>query len=150
MKVAKKTPTRPAQTKALKISAMTRYALRILMDIASHEKDGVPRTEKMIAERQGISMKFLSRIVIPLRRARLIASHKGANAGFTLLKKPEEITLLQIVEIMQGPVAVLDCLDRRVRCGRSRACAARRIWCRVNTALSDALESITLADAIKK
>lgn len=151
MKVAKgctKSKSRTARAKALKISAMTRYALRILADIALHADDGEPRTEKAIAERQEISMKFLSRIVIPLRSAKIIAAKQGSRDGFALRKSPSEITMLEIVETMQGPVAVLDCLVRSAPCGRSTKCLARRVWCRVNDALVESLRSITLADAL--
>jgi len=151
MKVARKTkpcPKGAAKTKALKISASTRYALRILADIALHAEDGEPRTEKAIAERQGVSMKFLSRIVLPLRRAELLDAKQGSRDGFSLCKKPSAITLLDIVETMQGPVAILDCLDGETPCGRSPDCLARKVWSRVNAALVKTLESTTLANVL--
>jgi len=152
MRVARKTkpcPKGAAKSKALKVSATTRYALRILADIALHADDGEPRTEKAISDRQGISMKFLSRIVLPLRRAKLLDATQGSRDGFVLCKKPKDISLLKIVETMQGPVAVLDCLDHDVSCDRSPECLARKVWCRVNDALVKTLKSITLADAIR-
>jgi len=151
MKVARKArpcPKGAAKTKSLKISASTRYALRILADVAQHTGDGEPRTEKAIAERQGVSMKFLSRLVIPLRRAGLLDARQGSREGFVLCKKPSAITLLDIVETMQGPVTILDCLDEAVPCDRSPECMARKVWCRVNAALAKSLKSITLADAL--
>lgn len=143
-KSAKKTPR--AYQKALKISAKARYALRILADIASHEDE--PRTETVIAECQNISMKFLSRIVVPLREAGFIASHRGSRDGFKLLKKPERITLLDILETMQGPLSVVDCLADPASCSRRASCATRRLWSKVNDAIRKDLASFTLADAL--
>lgn len=133
--------------KALKISAKARYALRILKDIADHQKDDQPTTEAAIAKRQGLSMKFLSRIVLPLRDAKLVSVQRGSRDGFTLLKKPEKITLLDIIEIVQGPVEILDCLDSGIDCGRKRNCFARRIWAKANAGIRKCLNDITLADA---
>ena len=134
--------------KALKISAKARYALRILKDIADHQEDGQSTTESAIAKRQGLSEKYLSRIVLPLRDAKIVSVRHGSRDGFTLLKKPEKITLLDIIETVQGPVEILDCLDAGVDCGRKRNCFARRIWARANAGIRRCLAAITLADAL--
>lgn len=133
--------------KALKISAKARYALRILKDIAEHQDDEQATTESAIAERQGLSMKFLSRIVLPLRDAKLVSVRHGSRNGFRLMKKPEKITLLEIIETVQGPVEILDCLDTSIECPRKRNCFARRIWGKVNASFRNSLAAITLAEA---
>lgn len=145
-KQRKPAPARRPQ-KALKISAKARYALRILKDIADHQDGGEPTTEAAIARRQGVSAKFLSRIVLPLRDAKFVSVRRGSRDGFALLVKPEKITLLDIVETVQGPVEILDCLDASIDCGRKRNCFARRIWTKANAAIRKSLAAITLADA---
>ena len=134
--------------KALKISAKARYALRTLIDVASHAESGGLRTGAAIARDQMLSEKFLSRIVIPLRERGLLRSVRGSVGGFRLAKRPEEITLLEIVTAMQGPLAILDCLGPGGGCPRAGACLARRVWASVNRSFEDALAGITLANVL--
>lgn len=143
-----KKPKAKAKTnsKALKVSAKARYALRILKDIADQQDDELATTESAIAERQGLSVKFLSRIVLPLRDAGLLKVQQGSHAGFRLGKPLKDITLLEMIETAQGRVSLLDCLIPEVDCPRQRGCFARRIWDRANAGLRDVLAAITLAD----
>ena len=82
----------------MKITAQARYALRILLDIAVHG-GAEPRSIKEIAASQGISEKFISRIAVPLRRAGLVSTERGAKGGLRLAKRPENVSLLAIVVI---------------------------------------------------
>ena len=136
--------------KALKISAKARYALRALIDVASHAESDSPRTGAAIAKEQHLSEKFLSRIVIPLRRNGLLCSVRGNIGGFRLAKSPDDITLLEIIETMQGPLAILDCLQPRHDCPKRKNCLARRVWADVNSAFANTLESVTLAHILAR
>lgn len=104
--------------KALKLSAKARYALRALIDIASCDAGGSPRTGAAISKTQQVSEKFLSRIVTELRDAGVFRSVRGNVGGFRLAKPPDDITLLEVVEAVQGPVMILDCLSAGGRCSR--------------------------------
>ena len=95
----------------MKITAQSRYALRILLDVAVHGGNGV-RSIKEIAASQDISEKFISRIVVPLRRAGLLATERGAKGGVKLARVAEKITLLDIVEATDGPLALVACLSK--------------------------------------
>ena len=139
-----------AGQKALKISAKARYGLRILLDIALHEGDETPRTTAAIAESQQISLKFASRLVIPLRQAGMIRSIRGTAGGFRLAKAPSDITLLDIVETLQGPVEILDCLGEGSACPRAAACVSRSVWDDVNTAFANALAALTLETVLAR
>lgn len=143
---AKKT----AGQKALKISAKARYGLRILLDIALHEDDPAPRTTAAIAESQQLSLKFISRLVIPLRQAGMIRSIRGVSGGFRLARPPAEISLLDIVETLQGPVEILDCLGEASPCPRAQGCVSRSVWNDVNTAFSNALSALTLEQVLAR
>ena len=143
---AKKT----AGQKALKISAKARYGLRILLDIALHEDDPAPRTTAAIAESQQLSLKFISRLVIPLRQAGMSRSIRGTAGGFRLARAPSDITLRDIVETLQGPVEILDCLGGSSPCDRARACVSRSVWGDVNTAFANALAAMTLEKVIAR
>lgn len=136
--------------KALKISAKARYALRFVLDVAAHAGDAKPRTGAAIAAAQNISVKFLSRIVIPLREHGIVRSVRGNVGGFRLAKSPDDITLLEIIETMQGPLAILDCLQPRHDCPKRKNCLARRVWADVNSAFANTLESVTLAHILAR
>ena len=129
----------------MKMTAKSRYALRVLLDIAM-AGEGKPRPIKEIAASQGISEKFISRIAVPLRRAGLIVTERGSRGGLRLAKFPSRITLLAIVEATDGPLAIVRCLARPGACIRHGRCAAENAWTKANEALADALEKITLSE----
>ncbi len=131
----------------MKITAKSRYALRILVDIAASGGEG-PRTIKEIAASQGISEKFISRIAVPLRRAGLLATERGVNGGLRLARFPDKITLLDIVTATDGALSLVRCLSRPGVCQRQGRCAAEKAWGRVNDALSAALRRVKLSDVV--
>lgn len=128
----------------MKITAKSRYALRILLEVALHGDDG-PRTIKEIAAAQTLSEKFISRIVVLLRRAGLLLTERGVKGGLRLARHAEKITLLDVVEATDGPLAIVHCLARPGACRRQGRCAAEKAWAGVNEALSEALRRTTLA-----
>lgn len=136
--------------KALKISAKARYALRIVLDVAAHAATDKLRTGAEIAQAQRISEKFLSRIVVPLRRAGILASVRGASGGFRLARPPADVRLLDIVETMQGPIAILDCLAPGADCPRRETCLARRVWADVNVSFANNLAEHTVESILKR
>ena len=99
----------------MKISTKGRYGLRILMDLALHQSEK-PRLIRDIAKSQQISEKYISRLVISLRKAGMIRSVRGVNGGFHLAMKPEDITLLAVIEVMEGPLSIVDCVSAPKRC----------------------------------
>lgn len=132
----------------MKITAKSRYALRILLDIAINGGDGL-RTIKEIAASQVISEKFISRIAVPLRRAGLLTSEQGIKGGLKLARKPEDITLLDIVVATDGAVALLKCLAHPGACKRRGRCASEIAWQKVNDTFAEALRSQKLSEIIK-
>ena len=128
----------------MKITAKSRYALRILLDLAVSGTKG-PRTIKEIAASQGISEKFISRIAVPLRRAGLVSTERGVKGGLRLARFPAKITLLDVVEATDGPLSLVHCLARPGVCKRQGRCAAEKAWTGVNDALAAALGRTTLA-----
>ena len=134
----------------MKISARTRYGLRILLDIAQHAQNESPRTIGAIAASQGISAAFISRLAVPLKRAQLIRAERGAGGGLRLARPPEDITILDISETLDGPVSVLKCLTAPQTCGRHAKCPARSIWADLNATIKNALATVTLANVMKR
>ena len=131
----------------MKISTKGRYGLRILIDLARHD-NSKPRLIRDIARTQQISEKYISRLVIALRRAGLIRSVRGVNGGFHLAKLPAEITLLEILEVMEGPVAIVECVSETPKCGRHSHCGAHTIWQQLNDNLRSMMSAITLEEIL--
>jgi Rrf2 family protein len=132
----------------MKISTKGRYGLRILLDLAIHD-DGMPRLIRDIAESQEISEKYISRLIIDLRKAGMVRSIRGAKGGFRLARKPEQLTLLAIVEAMEGRLAIVNCVQTPETCSRNGDCATYEIWDQLNDQIRDAMSQITLRDIIE-
>lgn len=129
----------------MKLSTRTLYAPRILLDLARHHGRGpVPCGET--SSRQGISVKYLDQIVKPLKKARLVSSVRGPKGGQLLTKSPREITLGQILRLMEGEIKLAqegEIPDPKARRDENRV---RKAWLEATKALYDKLDSITLAD----
>ena len=131
----------------MKISTKGRYGLRILMDLALHQTEK-PRLIRDIAKSQQISEKYISRLVIALRKAGMIRSVRGVNGGFHIAMKPEDITLLDVIEVMEGPLSIVDCVSAPKKCAHSANCAPREIWGKLNEDIRDLMRQTTLADIL--
>jgi len=129
----------------LKLSTRSRYALRAMIELARHEGRG-PVLLRRVAEAQRISPKYLEQLTIPLRRAGLLRGERGPSGGYELAKPAPEITALDIVAAVEGPLDLLNCVGNATACDRTATCAARQLWVRVGEAMSGALARETLAD----
>jgi len=131
----------------MKISTKGRYGLRILIDLATHDPDK-PRLVRDIAASQQISEKYISRLIIDLRRARLVRSVRGMKGGFFLARSPREITLLEILETMEGTLSVVDCVMQPEKCAQNGHCTARNIWKKLNDGIREQMRGITFEDIL--
>ncbi|MBQ6470650.1 MAG: Rrf2 family transcriptional regulator [Victivallales bacterium] len=131
----------------MKISTKGRYGLRILIDLATHDSTK-PRLVRDIAESQQISEKYISRLIIDLRRARLVRSVRGMKGGFFLARSPKEITLLEIIETMEGTLSIVDCVMAPEKCALNTNCTARNIWQRLNGGIRELMRGITFEDIL--
>ncbi len=107
-------------------------------------------TLKKIAERQGISEKYLWQIVTPLKVAGLIRSVAGPGGGYALTRAPATITLHEIVDVLEGDGGLVDCLPASSVCPRSNSCAAREMWKDVEERIGRVLDSLSLQDLVQK
>jgi Rrf2 family protein len=105
---------------------------------------------KEIARLQGISEKYLSKLIIPLKGAHLVNSSRGSHGGYTAARDPSAITIREIVEILEGDITPVECVKNADVCGRAEVCPSRDVWCRLDRAISDFLEEITLEDLVKE
>jgi Rrf2 family protein len=104
---------------------------------------------KDIAKREEISEKYLSIIVIPLRGAGLIQSTRGAHGGYTLAKRPEEISVQDIFDALEGKICLVDCVENPQECPRVGICPTRDIWSVLGEKIRETLNSVTLADLVQ-
>ena len=134
----------------MKISTKGRYGLRILLDIALYRVGDKPRMIREIANNQEISEKYISRLIIELRKAGMVKSIRGSKGGYRISREPKEITLLDVVEVMEGPVSIVDCVSARDCCPRIASCVTREIWTELNNQIREALQKITLQEIIDR
>ena len=132
----------------MRISTRSRYGIRLMINLASNYNKGHAFL-KDIAREEEISEKYLSQIVIPLRRAGLISASRGVHGGYTLLKSPSEITARQIVEVLEGDMALIECERDRGCCNRVANCASRGLWEGLSEKITEYLSSVTLDELLK-
>ena len=121
------------------ISTKGRYALRVMIDLAEHDK-GQPVPLKDIAERQGISKKYLEIIVKDLVDGKLVKGASGKGGGYVLLRKPEEYSVGEIVELMEGTLAPVACLSKDAEaCPRYASCVTLPLWQELDQLVHDFL-----------
>lgn len=134
----------------MKISTKGRYALRMLIDLAEHSGDGFIAL-KDIAERQGISKKYLEQIVPILNRSDVLQANRGFQGGYKLAQAPDKYTIGTILRLTEGSLAPVACLDQNpIRCERSSECATLPIWQGLNKVINDYLDNITLQDVLDR
>ena len=132
----------------MKLSTRSRYGTRMMLDLAQRYNEG-PVQIGQIAKRQDISVKYLEQLVIPLKKAKFIESVRGPKGGHMLAKGPREITVGQVVEVLEGDMHLSVCLGDAELCERSEDCLIRDTWEEATKAMFDKLNSITLAKIIK-
>lgn len=133
----------------MKISTKGRYALRMMADLAAHSGEGVVAL-KDIAERQGISKKYLEQIVPLLNKAQLLRTNRGYKGGYSLSKVPSEYTVGEILRVTEGDLVPVACLQCGNLCERSSGCPTIHIWEGLYKRINEYLDSITLQDIIDK
>lgn len=130
----------------MKLSTKGRYGVKAMVDLAIHYGLG-PVSIKTISERQNISEYYLEQLFSPLRKAKLLKSIRGAQGGYILNKDPKEIKVSDIMEILEGPVEIAECIDGVV-CDNLDCCATRLLWKKIKESIDEVMESVTLQDIV--
>jgi len=133
----------------MKLSTRGRYGVRLMFDLALHYGSG-PIYLKDIAERQGISAKYLWQLINPLKSTGLVNSTRGAHGGYVLGKEPEQISLKEILRVLEGSLCLVDCVDNPSLCERAPSCVSREIWGEASKGMQQMLENTTLAKMVLK
>jgi len=133
----------------MKLSTRTRYGMRAVIELAQHMEKR-PLQLKVIAERQGISVKYLEQLMSLLRSAGFVRSIRGSKGGYVLARPAEQINVHEIFRCLEGAVTTAECTEDADYCERAADCAAREIWLRVEEAIRSVLGSLTLADVVER
>ena len=136
----------------MKVSAKGDYACRAILELALNYEGHTPVRITEIAEKQGIPKKYLVQIFVTLKGAGLVKSQRGAEGGYLLSKPPSEITLGDVVRIIDGPLLTLKCSSENTSttCERLPICEFHPIWEQVRGAISDIVDNITYEDICRR
>ena len=132
------------------VSTRGRYALRVIIDLAENAKDGyVPMRE--VAERQGLSLKYLERILPQLVADNLVEGVHGKGGGYRLSRDPSEISVAEVLKVSEGDIAPVACLEEGAAvCDHIEDCRTLPLWKGLNERINEYLESVKIVDLMKE
>lgn len=128
----------------MKLSTRFRFGVRIMLQVAMTEKNG-PVLARHLARDQAITPAYADQILFALRTGNLLVSQRGRTGGFHLARPAREITVLDIYEALEGPISLVDCIDKADACERTGGCVTREVWSALSKALRSTLQGYTLA-----
>lgn len=133
----------------MKLSTKGRYGVKAMVDLAIHYGEE-PSSIKSISERQNISEYYLEQLFSPLRKADLIKSIRGAQGGYILSRSPKDITVADIMRVLEGPIEISECIEENNErsCSNIDCCATRLLWSRIKESIDSVMESTTLQDMV--
>lgn len=133
----------------MKVSTRGRYGTRLLLDLAQH-LDSERILLRDIAARQDISLLYLERLVAPLVAGGIVRTTRGPKGGIALAKPPGQIKLSEVIQLLEGSTAPVECVNDPMVCDRSGICATRDIWEELKKKTDSILESVTIEDLVER
>ena len=133
----------------MKLSTKSRYASRALLDLALR-KEQEPVLLKDIAQRQQLSLQYLEHLITPLLAAGILLSTRGPKGGVSLGRPPDEVKLSEVIQLLEGSIAPVECVNNPDICSRSETCVTRDVWGEMKEAINSVLESTTLMDLVER
>lgn len=135
----------------LKFPLRIEYAIRALMELAGRPSDD-PVPAREIAARQRIPMRFLEHQLAALHKAGIVSSQRGARGGYALAREAAEVRIADVIEVIEGPIAPMYCLDPHEdeQCSESHACGLQELWMRVESAVRDVFQATTIAELVSR
>lgn len=133
----------------IKLSTKGRYGTRLMLNLAIHYQEGKEAVVlKHISKEEGLSIRYLEQIIIPLKINKLVKSVRGAGGGYTLARDPSKISLCEIIEVLEGSCALVDCVEDPDACEWTGECATQVIWKEASEMLKNYFENKTLKDLV--
>ena len=135
----------------MKISTKGHYGVQAMFDLAQHFGEG-PISLKSVAERQDLSEHYLEQLIAVLRKAGLVKSMRGAQGGYILAKDPVDIKVGDIIRVLEGPIAPVECVNDEdpEQCMKAEFCITRNVWEKVRKSIEEVIDTISLADMCKE
>lgn len=135
----------------MKVSTRGKYGVKAMVDLAINSKGGKCVSLKSIATRQNIPENYLEQLMSTLKKAEIVASIRGVQGGYILNKAPEDISVADLIKILEGNIAIVDCVENKdvvMKCGTEECCKcrARAAWEIISDKFIEAASSISLAD----
>lgn len=135
----------------MKLSTKGRYGLRAFVDIAIYsEKEPVSLAE--VAKRQDISISYLEQLMTKLKKANLVESVRGASGGYVLTRKPEEISVGDVLRALEGDLSPVECATEEESCehscGATGHCTTRLVWKKINDSVNDTINNIFISELV--
>lgn len=131
----------------MKISTRGRYGLRALVELARHYGKR-PVEMGRIAKREEVSRKYLHALFTSLKSTGLIRGVRGSGGGYVLVKEPSKVTLWEVLNVLEGSLSLVPCVEDKSFCKRARSCVARETWERLSKAMESHLSKVTLSDLV--
>ncbi|MDR1324294.1 MAG: Rrf2 family transcriptional regulator [Candidatus Margulisbacteria bacterium] len=134
----------------MQVSYKCDYALKVLLELALHRAGGVISSQEL-SKKLDIPLKFLEQVLADLRKGGFVESRRGNMGGYSLVGQPAKITLGKVLRHIDGPVEPIDCLNSGYKnCRDLEACAYKPVWARVNKAITDIIDNVSLEDIAQK
>jgi Rrf2 family protein len=136
----------------MKVSTRGEYGVRAMVALARNYGVG-PMSIAAMAKESSVPYAYLEQLIVPLRRAGLVTSKRGAHGGYELTRPPEQVRVGEIYRVMEGPVAPMDCVSENEAdqtCPLIEGCETRPVWLKVRDSIAEALDSLTLADLVSQ
>jgi len=133
----------------MRLSTKGRYATRLMLELAINYGNG-NMLLKDIAKKQGISEGYLEHLIPPLKSAGLVHASRGSRGGYILAKSPAEITVKDIVILMEGSLSPTECVDDYDICANTDICVTQEVWKELGEKISQTLEAVTLKDLVER
>ncbi len=135
----------------MKLSTKGRYGLRAMLDLGLNSKDCAVSI-KSICERQGISENYLEQIVATLKKAGYVKSTRGPKGGYSLMKEPIEISVGDILRVLEGDLNPVDCtiVNENKACDDSELCVTKFVWKKISESINQVVDNISLKDLMNE
>ena len=131
----------------LRVTKLTDYATVVLTVLATRRGEVLSAAE--LAEHSGLEQPTVSKLLKPLAQAGLVEGLRGVHGGYRLSRDASEISLIEVVEAMEGPLAMTECSQHDSNCGIAHQCGVRSNWRLINDVVADALRGVTLAQMLR-
>ena len=134
----------------IRLSTKGRYGTRLMLNLAKHYNNSDHSIVlKNLSKEENISIRYLEQIIIPLKLNKLVKSIRGAGGGYKLSRPPSKIKLIEILNALEGPCCLVECVEDDEYCQRIPICAVHEVWKEASYMLKDYFKSISLEDLIK-